>query len=136
MNQNRPILVWLIALFCVLAGASQLLSHTAVISGTIPLNEKTHAVVASWTLLDMVTPYILSGVLIAAAIALITMRKLAFELYVIYLGLVSAATIQQAITTDWVHQFGMAAWSAVFGFALFSIMTWYVYRLRVTGVLR
>lgn len=136
MGGKRPILVWLIAIFCIVAGSSQLLSHTAIIAALVPLDERTQAVVASWSLWDKVTPYILSMLLLAAAIALIAMRAIAFHFYATYFAVVSLATIQQAITTKWLEHFGRAAWSAVAGLAIFAFMVWYVYQLRKNGRLQ
>jgi hypothetical protein len=129
-------LVWVISILCILGGLSQLLSHTLIIGGLVPLDERVQAVVASWTLLDKITPYVLSILLLLAAISLMTMRRIAFELYVAYLVLVTLATIQQAIATDWIEQFGNAAWSSIAGIAVFSLVAWYVYRLRSAERLR
>lgn len=130
MANKRPKLVWIISIFCILASLMQLLSHTLFISGLAALDERGQAVIASWTLLEKITPYILITILLLASTALIAMKRIAFELYLAYLVLVTLATIQQAITTDWIEQFGMAAWSAVAGIVIFSLIVWYVYRLR------
>lgn len=135
MAVKRPIPVWIIAILCILAGLSQLLSHTAIIAGLVPLDQRTQAVVASWSLLDKLAPFLLSILLLSAAIALFRMKRIAFHLYVAYLALVTLATVQQAITTRWVEQFGSAAWSAVAGVALFAAVVWYVHRLRAGGKL-
>lgn len=130
MSNKRPILVWMISILCILGGLSQLLSHTVIIGGFVPTDERIQAVVASWTFLDKITPFVLSILLLLAAISLMAMKRIAFELYVAYLVLVTLVTIQQAITTDWIEQFGNAAWSSIAGIAIFSLIAWYVYYLR------
>lgn len=135
MIVKRPILVWIIAIFCIVGGLSQLLTHTAMINGVVPLDERAQAVVASWSLLDRITPYILSILLLSAAVALFWMKRIAFHLYIAYLAAVTLASIQQAITTDWVEVFGAAALIAVLQLLLFAWMVWYVYRLRASGKL-
>lgn len=131
--KKRPVPVWLIAIFGILAALSQLISHTALISGALPLDERMQSHLDSWSLLDKAWPYLLNIVLLAASKSLLAMKKVSLQLYISYLILVTIATVQHAITTKWIETFGKGALSALGGLAIFTIIVVYVYRLRKDG---
>ena len=133
----RPLLVWVISILFSLMAISQLFSHTLLLllPPSIHLPE-VQATIASWSILDRLSPYILDIILLISMILLFRLKKNSTTWFSIYLGLLFLATIQQALTTSWLENFGaIGIISSLGGLAFFSVALGYMFWLKKRNIL-
>jgi hypothetical protein len=135
-GRQRPIWIWIIVLFYGCGAISQLVTHTMMLTQAMPIPTELTGYLESWTVFDKVIPYILSLLLLVTLVYMFLLRKVAVSLFGIYVGLAFLATVQQAITTNWLASYGMiGVVSAGFGLFLSGLSILYLIRLKTRHVL-
>jgi hypothetical protein len=137
-NKKRPVPVTLLSILVSLMALSQICSQTVLLLyGTSAADPLVQSIYDSWSVLDYVSPFILAGILIISMALFFLMRKSAVTWFSIYLGLLLLTTIQQALTTAWLENYGMqGVLSSAGGFFLFLLLLGYMLWLRKREVLR
>ena len=137
-QKKRPVPVTLLSILVSLMALSQICSQTVIlIYGSSIAEPKLQSIVDSWSLIDYISPFVLAGLLISSMYLFFLLRKSAIIWYSIYLGLVLLATIQQALTTTWLENYGtLGVLSSAGGFLLFLLLLGYMLWLKKREVLR
>ena len=143
-TRKRPAGVWIISSFCIIIAVRSLLTFDLAGSSVIPTPAGQPDIIIEITALDHFFTIIGIGITIAAAITLFLLKKAAFYLFAVSLGL-SIVVIVQALTTDWGIDF-----DAIFNFNFDAALIFvavsmllvelvpllYSWRLKQKGVLR
>jgi len=136
-TQSRPILVWVISIIFSLMALSQIISQSLLLflSPSLQLPE-VQSMVESWSVLDRVSPYVVAILLLVSMVQLFRLQRNSVNWLAIYIGLVFLLSIQQAITTKWIDNFGVKGLISAFGgIVLFLIALGYMLWLRKREVL-
>ncbi len=128
--QSRPILVWVISIVFSLGALSQIISQSLLLflSPTLQLPE-VQSTIESWSILDRVSPYIVAILLLVSMVQLFRLQRNSVNWLGIYIGLVFLLSIQQAVTTEWIDNFGVKGLVSAFGgivicLVVFGYMLW------------
>ena len=106
LSSKRPVLVWVISIYCFMGAIGALLSLALTYSGAIPANEVQKQYFASQTWLDhgwIITNNALS---LVAAIMLLLLRRYAFYLFSWSFVFSLLFMIYQAVARNWLAAFG------------------------------
>lgn len=136
-TRKRPVGVWLISGFYMASAVWSLLSFYLTYSGAIPIPTEQPDIFGKLTAVDHFFAIIGNAVIIAAVITLFLLKKAAFYLFAVSLGL-SIVVILQALTTDWFTDLGAAViLFAVFFMLLGGLVPFiYSWHLKQKGILR
>ena len=106
-NQSRPILVWAISILLGIGAFSQFFLHTLLLLMDPAMQTpEVQATIASWSVIDWVSPYILSALLMISVVLFFRLRVSSIWWFSGYLALVFFGTVQQAVSTKWLENFG------------------------------
>ena len=136
-TQSRPILVWVISIIFSLMALSQIISQSLLLflSPTLQLPD-VQSTIESWSVLDRVSPYVVAILLLVSTVQLFRLQRNSINWLAIYIGLVFLLSIQQALTTKWLDNFGLKGLISAFGgILLFLIVLGYMLWLRKREVL-
>ncbi|MGB7251189.1 MAG: hypothetical protein WBC73_19805 [Phormidesmis sp.] len=135
-TRKRPAGVWITSSYFIVSTVWSLFSFYLTDSGAIPISTGQSDIFIELTAIDHFLTIIGSGIVIAAAITLFLLKKAAFYLFAISLGL-ATVVILQALTADWFTDLGAAGiLAAVFMWLVGLVPFLYSWRLKQKGVLR
>ncbi len=136
-TQSRPILVWVISIIFGLMALSQIISQSLLLflSPSFQLPE-VQSIIESWSVLDRVSPYIVAMILLVSMVQLFRLQRNSVNWLGVYIGLIFLLSIQQAVTTKWIDNFGLKGLISAFGgIVIFLIVLGYMLWLRKREVL-
>jgi len=136
-TQSRPILVWVISIIFSLMALSQIISQSLLLflNPSLQLPE-VQSTIESWSVLDRLSPYVVAILLLVSMVQLFRLQRNSINWLAIYIGLVFLLSIQQAITTKWLDNFGVTGLISAFGgIVIFLIVLGYMLWLRKREVL-
>lgn len=141
-TRKRPIGVWIISSLWIIGSVWTLLTYDFATSQVVPTPDGQPDLVIDVTAFDHFIGIIAIGINIAAAIALFLLRKAAFYLFAINLGL-SIVGVIQFLRSDFYIDFGpnvnfydFRAFMIAFILLLQFIFLGYIWRLKQKGILR
>jgi hypothetical protein len=120
------------------AAISQISSQLLMLRfGSSLPDSRVQTTLASWSLIDQYSPFLLAGLLMVSMILFFTLRTSALIWFSIYLGLVFLFSVQQALTTAWLEVYGLQGiLSSLGGLVFLSIVLGYMIHLNKREVLQ
>lgn len=135
--KKRPIGVWTISLFVLLSAIYTLFSLFLVFSGAVPLSPAEQSYFASLGIFDWLLSVAIGVTNIAAAIALLMLRKVALHLFVTAAGFNILSAVTQIFRTDVLEVLeGYGLISAASGIIVIAAIILYTHRLTQKGTLQ
>ncbi len=143
-TRKRPLGVWIISSFYIIYAAQSLLTFDLADSSVIPTPAGQPDIIIEITALDHFFTIIGIGIALAAALALFFLKKAAFYLYTVNLGLsivfiIRALTTARGIDFNAIFNFNFDAaliFAAVFILIVGLIPFLYSQKLKQKGILR
>lgn len=139
ISQKRPILVWVIVVFYGLSSAWTLLSFALLVLGRVKVN----AFSPEFTYLSSLTPVdyaltILLGVLgVIGVIVLFQLKSTALPIFLVALALNGTYSLWTLLMNPFFREIRLEGLRGMMmGFATLCLISFYVYRLNVRGLLR
>jgi hypothetical protein len=132
---KRPLLVWVIFLFILVASGGSLASFALIYSGRAPMSPAMKAYFQSMGIFDYATTALLLALNIAGVILLFRLRKSAVPLLVGASALNVALTIRAELVTNWAQALGSNSSAAISGLGMALAIAWYADRLKRRGLL-
>lgn len=143
MNENqivankRPKWVWAISIFYFLSAAYTLLSFYLIHSGAVPVPEATQKYLTSLTALDYVFSVLIGLAILAGAVSLFFLRRIAYPLFLGSLITNILVSVWHALTKNLLAAFASGgAIGMVIGWGILLAVCLYTRRLSKSGVLR
>ena len=136
-RRKRPILVWLITIFCMLPFAVTSFSLYVLFSGVLTLKPEDRAYLEAMSNIDWFVSGLIGILLLLFAISLFFLRKVSFYIFTGYFLITIAETLHSAISKGLLEVHGGPGILGT-GFSLLidiAIMM-YVWNLRKSGILR
>ncbi len=136
-KKSRPILVWVISIIFSLMAISQIITQSLLLFLSPALQSpEVQSILESWSLLDRISPYVLDLVLLVSMVQFFRLQKSSINWLGGYIGLAVLLSIQQALTTAWLDNYGlMGLLSALGGIVIFVIALGYMLWLKKRDVL-
>jgi len=133
---RRPKLVWVVFLFYLFSVVYTAVSFLLVLSGSISVTPEQAAYFRNLSVFDWAVTGLTAALNLAGAVSIFLLRKIAFPLFAISLGLSVLQTLVHAFTTNFVAALGgTGALGVVIGFAISIAVCAYVWRLKARGTL-
>jgi hypothetical protein len=137
LPRQRPVLVWVIAIFYWLSAGWTMLSFALIFSGLIPLNDAQKTYFDSQTLFDYGSTFLVGTANILGAIALFSLKRSAFPLFASAFGIGISLVIYQIFAKNWLEAVGGPGLvGAIIGWGISISIIIYSKRLITRGLLR
>jgi hypothetical protein len=134
-SPKRPVLVWIICIFYLIATFFTALSLFLVISGRVPASPEQASFFSNLKPIDYLLSVTIMFLNICGVIALFGLRKEALYLFLASLG-VNIASYASLFTTTNAETLSANIGSILFGWLLAGAVCFYTWRLKTSGVLR
>ena len=135
-RRRRPKLVWVVFLWYLLSGGYTLLSFALIYSGIVSLRAEAAAYLTSLSPLDQAATVLLLLLNLGGAVALLLLRKVAFQLFAVALTLSLVLTIIHTFAKGLVPALGGGGTvGLVLGYGVGILVCVYSWRLRARGAL-
>jgi hypothetical protein len=133
-KRKRPVGVWVISIFILISVVWTLLSFYLIFTGAIPITDAQRKYFENLTMVDHIHMSLSIIANLAGVIYLLLLRKVAFYIFfaLLFLGIFSI------LYEYWpINEFGIPILiGAVLGITIDGIICYYLWRLKVKGILR
>jgi len=135
-RERRPRLVWAVFLWYLFSAGYTLLSFWLIYSGSIRVSPEAAAYLTNLSPFDQAFTVLLMLLNLGGAVALVMLRKVAFQLFATALALSLLLTIIHAFARGFVAALGGAgAVGLILGYGVGIVVCIYAWKLRASGVL-
>jgi hypothetical protein len=136
-KRKRPFLVWVISVFLTISAIWAFLFYTQIFTGPIPITGELRQYLENLTIAKHIRISLSIVANVACAIYLFQLRKVAFYIFCVIFSLIVYKNLFHFFDKEWVNAVGLEGVIALtLGLALYSAICFYLWKLKVNGVLR
>jgi hypothetical protein len=133
-ENTAPIHLKIISIILILMGLSGFISNYMLENNKQSLNEDFQIYLESRNIIDLVSPYILSALLIISAVLMFKGRKISLKIYLAYVVTTSIITLIHFFSTTWYEYYGIKGIAATaFSLSITIIIYFYLRHLDNKG---